>query len=98
MAKLGQKIAQKLLFQPAGQPCGPLLRIAGLNAEEEPPGGLADTLTGAGNQGLAAAGNAAGNGRFLGELAGGDSNRVATPAQTGLRPARNKEEGAYPAM
>jgi hypothetical protein len=27
-----------------------------------------------------------------------DVNPLATPAQAGLRPARNKEEGAYPAM
>ena len=62
-----EQIAEQLLFHEVGQPLGPLLRKAGLQAAEEACGGLASALAGGADHGL---GDARGDGRVGGDVPG----------------------------
>ncbi len=76
MAEFDEQIAEEFAFEPVGEPPGALLCIAGLEAEEQSAGGAANAFAGGGDQGFAAAGDAAGDGRLGGQLTGGMSGRM----------------------
>ena len=95
-AQVVEEVAEQFLLQPAGQPLGSLLGIACLEADEEPARSLADPFAGAGDKGLAAPGNAAGNGGFLGELAdglrGGVRRGLARQVSRHVPPAHDEQD------